>query len=289
MQVSFIVPSFNQGRFIGACLDSIAAQGLAADSFEVLVMDGGSSDDTASIVTSHPLNPTWVSEPDRGQAHAVNKGLARARSELIGWINSDDYYFPGVWPQVIQAFAKAPAMQVLYGQADHTDAQGHFVRPYGTEPWNYTRLLDICFLCQPATVFRRSIYEQCGGLNEAFHVGADLEYWLRVGKVTTPVQTELKIAAARLWGDTKSARQQFEMQEEALRLSYLYGPHWSPRRVRGLAQNHARLRHPWLDSSRWPCPLLLHFARHFYVRRLQGRLRHISRESCWTEPVLRRP
>ncbi len=288
-QVTFIIPSYNQGRFIGACLDSIAAQRLPRETVEVLVIDGGSTDETAAVVQAHPLRPDWHSELDRGQAHAVNKGLARARGEVIAWINSDDTYHPDVFTRALRHFDDDPELLVLYGNADHTDASGAFVRPYGVEPWDYDRLLDRCILCQPATLFRRRLYDQCGGLNENFHVGVDLEYWLRIGRLTTPRHTDLLIASSRLWASTKSSLQQFEMQEEALRLGFLYGDRWSHRRAMGVAENYALLRHPRLLSRQPPRRWLLHLYRTAYLWRLRRRLRTVDREACWTAPLLAKP
>lgn len=178
--ISVIIPSFNQGDFIERTLRSILDQNVAA--LECIVYDGGSQDRTLSILSRYTNRIHWTSEPDRGQSHAVNKGIAAANGDVIAWINSDDVYYPGTFTKVRQFFAENPGIDVLYGDAFHIDVNDVPIEPYNTEPWNFDRLQEVCYLCQPAVFFRRRVVERFGYLDETLHFCMDYEFWLRLAK-----------------------------------------------------------------------------------------------------------
>jgi glycosyltransferase involved in cell wall biosynthesis len=242
MLVSFIIPSYNQGRFLKTCLDGIAAQNLPPGSFETLVYDAGSTDDTVPVLRTHPLRPRWVSEPDAGQAAAVNRGLREARGEIIAWINADDFHRPGALDTTLAAFNSPAAPAVVYGRADVVDESGCLLGPYPVEPWDYTRLADFCFLCQPAVFFRRSIFEQFGPLDERLHLALDYEYWLRIGRDRPFHFVDQVLAASRDHPATKSRTRRVIVQRECLFASRLHTGRWSPKWLRGLAKHEVRAR-----------------------------------------------
>ncbi len=156
-QISVIVPSFNQGRFIEETLQSVLLQGYPE--LQLVVMDGGSNDDTVSVLQKydHCLE-AWVSERDRGQAHAFNKGLKHVTGEIIGWLNSDDIYLN----------------QCLFGAAEYFFK--HQVH-YSTYLW-----AGDCFHANCAGFFRRKVFDRIGELDETLHFGMDYEFYLRAGK-----------------------------------------------------------------------------------------------------------
>jgi glycosyltransferase involved in cell wall biosynthesis len=234
-QVSFIVPSFQQGRFIGRCLDSIQAQGLPRDSFEVLVFDAGSTDETVEVLRDHPLGVEWVSEPDRGQAHAVNKGFARARGEVVAWLNSDDFYHEGALRRVLDYFGAHPDAEVVYGLADHVDESGRVVADYDVEPFDRERLAHFCFVCQPALFFRRRLVERVGYLDESMHIALDYDYWLRLSAVTDFHFIPAKLAVNRRYGSNKTVSQPLQNRQECLLISRRHRGGWSPDWTRSLA------------------------------------------------------
>ena len=222
MKLTIITPSYNQAAFLPATLDSVLGQDI--DNLEYWVIDGGSSDDSAEILRSYseryPGRLQWVSEPDRGQTDAVNKGLRRATGDIIGWLNSDDIYYPQACRQVLDYFAAQPEAMVVYGRADHIDRDGDWLEEYPTEAWNYPRLLETCYLCQPAVFFRRQAVEQHGLLDDSLQYCMDYEYWLRLGKATAFHQLPVKLAGSRLYAETKTLGAKTAVHREILRMLY---------------------------------------------------------------------
>lgn len=213
--VSIVTPSYNQGRFIERTLHSVAMQRTANIQIEHLIFDAQSEDTTLDVLRNFSQPLTWVSEPDRGQAHAVNKGLRAAKGDIIGWLNSDDVYYPGAVERVVEIFIHNPEIDVVYGQADHIDLVDQPFEDYPTEPWDPGRLLETCYLCQPAVFFRRSVFEQFGPLDESLHYCMDYEYWLRLarGGAMFYYMTE-KLAGSRLYADNKTLRDRVKVVRE---------------------------------------------------------------------------
>jgi glycosyltransferase involved in cell wall biosynthesis len=200
--ISVVIPSYQQGRFIERTLRSVLDQ--EQDDVELFVCDGGSTDETAEILRRYDDRIRWVSEPDRGQSHAVNKAIARTSGEIIAWLNSDDVYRPGSLARVAACFRERPSMMALYGDADYIDADDRVQGTYPTRAWDLTALRDSCYLAQPATFFRRRLVERFGGLDERLHYCMDYELWLRYGEQTDFVYLPVVLAACRMYKGTKT-------------------------------------------------------------------------------------
>ncbi|MBV9325626.1 MAG: glycosyltransferase [Chloroflexi bacterium] len=177
--ISIVTPSFNQGRFIERTIRSVLEQEFDGRALEYVVVDGASTDDTVEVLQRFGKRLSWVSEPDRGQAHAVNKGLAMTSGQIIGWLNSDDIYYPGAFRSIWQCFAAHPEVDLVYGDANHIGTDDAVLEPYYTEPWDFERLKDVCYLCQPAVFFRRRLFQRIGGMDERLHFCMDYDYWVR--------------------------------------------------------------------------------------------------------------
>ncbi len=203
MKISVVTPSLNQGQFIEHTLRSVADQ--TGGQIEHIVLDGGSTDNTIEVLRRFRPPLRWVSEDDGGQAEAVNKGIRATTGEIIGWLNSDDVYYPGAMGRVVAAFDANPDIDVVYGMADHVDYDGNPFETYPTEAWDLERLKERCFICQPAAFFRRRVVERHGLLDESLHYCMDYEYWLRLGRAGARfLYLEEKLAGSRLYAENKT-------------------------------------------------------------------------------------
>jgi glycosyltransferase involved in cell wall biosynthesis len=179
LKVSVITPSYNQGRFLERTIQSVLSQQFNG-TLEYLVMDGGSQDESVAILRRYGNSIQWVSEKDRGQADAVNKGLARAKGEIIGWLNSDDIYYPGAIRAACDFLAAHPEVDAVYGNANHIDERDQVIEPYPTEDWDFEVMKERCCVCQPALFFRSSVVQRFGPLNVRWCYCLDYEYWIRL-------------------------------------------------------------------------------------------------------------
>lgn len=208
MKISVITPSYHQGQFIQRTIDSVAMQKTSLPGgieVEHMICDGGSTDQTLQILQQSKDSIRYVSEKDNGQTHAVNKGIQATDGEIIGWLNSDDVYYPETLKRVVDFFAAHPTVDVVYGMADHIDEQDTPFETYPSAPWDFELLKERCFICQPALFFRRRVVEQHGLLDEQLHYCMDYEYWLRLGQAGAQfAYLEEKLAGSRLYADNKT-------------------------------------------------------------------------------------
>jgi glycosyltransferase involved in cell wall biosynthesis len=215
--LSVVTPSFNQARFIERTLRSVLDQ-AEVPSLEYVVFDGGSTDGTVDILRRFQDRLRFVSRPDGGQADAVNQAIAATTGEVVGWINSDDVYTPGALARVLRHFADHPESDVVYGDANHIDADDAVLEPYYTEDWDYERLKDVCFLCQPAVFFRRRVVERFGPLDARLRYCMDYEYWLRVGARVPFVRIPGVLAGSRLYESNKTLGDRVKVHAEINRM-----------------------------------------------------------------------
>lgn len=180
MKFSVVTPSYNQGEYIDQTIKSVVAQEYA--DFEHFVIDGGSDDHTVRILKKYP-HLVWVSEKDRGQSDAVNKGFKLATGDIIAWINSDDWYEPGTFTAVAEFFAANPDKNIVMGNCNLVDSRGKVTG----QVKNFERGFDALkkywvgesIPTQPAIFFRRELLEKQGFLDESLHLAMDFDLWMR--------------------------------------------------------------------------------------------------------------
>jgi glycosyltransferase involved in cell wall biosynthesis len=216
-RISIITPSFNQGRYLGENILSVANQGYA--NTEHIVIDGGSTDDTKQVLEKHKDKLAYsVSERDNGQSDAVNKGFAKATGDIIGWLNSDDYYSPGALNAVAKAFVD-PSVNVVCGYSilfdEKSNEQKGFPTVTKTRGLNFQlRFADIN---QPATFFRRSIMAEFMPLNTTLHYLMDRELWTKYIQqygVKGVVTIDATLVHFRYHADSKSESKEAEFDNE---------------------------------------------------------------------------
>ncbi len=213
--ISVIIPSFNQGRYIERTIVSVLSQQDVT--LELVVVDGGSSDETLDILTRYESGLRWISEKDSGQADAVNKGILSSHGDIIGWLNSDDIYCPDALSRVCGFFERHADVDVLYGDAWIMDADDHITGKYATEAWDVGRLCDICYLCQPAVFFRRSAIERYGLLDEKLIYCMDYEFWLRLALAGCRFACLPQVlAGSRTHPETKTVARRIAAHQEIL-------------------------------------------------------------------------
>ncbi len=177
-RLSVVMPSYNHVQYIGAAIDSVLSQGC--DDVELIVMDGGSRDGTVDLLRSYGDQLHFVSEPDRGQADAINRGFRRVHGDIVCWLNSDDMFTPGAIRRVLQAFREYPHTEFVYGRGWDIDEKGQLVDEAGVLTFDLWRLIhQRNFIQQPSCFFRRSLIERVGGVDETLHYVMDWDLWIR--------------------------------------------------------------------------------------------------------------
>lgn len=227
-RVTIVTPSYNQGQFIEETIRSVLLQGYA--DLEYIIMDGGSTDGSAEIIRKYePWLAYWVSEPDRGQADAIQKGFERSTGEILAWLNSDDRYFPLALVAVGEFVGKNPKAELIVGNSTRTDHGGRLLNCRRPCRITFDRLLfGYWGLTQPATFWRRKPFFEVGGLDTDLEFCLDLDLFLKLLARKPARRLDRYLAAPRVHPASKSSTMQDTGEREAQLLYARHGREQRP-------------------------------------------------------------
>jgi glycosyltransferase involved in cell wall biosynthesis len=221
--VSIVTPSFNQARYLEATIRSVLDQDYPR--IEYFVMDGGSTDGSLQVIQRFADRLAgWVSERDRGQTDAINKGFARCTGEILAWLNSDDTFAPGAIREAVAFLQANPQVGMVYGDANFIDAQDRVIGKFPAAQTNYTLLRrGYVHIPQQAAFWRAALWRQVGPLDPTFYFAMDYDLWVRLASVAPLVYTPRVWANFRLHGDAKTIAADDRCWPEMLRVHYREG------------------------------------------------------------------
>ncbi len=221
--VSIITPSFNQARFLEETMLSVLNQDYP--NLEYLVVDGGSQDGSLEIIQKYAHRLAWwVSEKDRGQTDAINKGFGRAKGEILAWLNSDDTYQPGAIAQAVAYLQAHPEAGMVYGDANLIDQHDNVIGKFPARQTDYKRLRQgFVHIPQQAAFFRASLWRQVGPLDPSFYFAMDYDLWVRLARLAPLHYQSKHWANFRLHDSGKSVVSDDRCWPEMLRVHYRDG------------------------------------------------------------------
>jgi glycosyltransferase involved in cell wall biosynthesis len=194
--VSIVTPSFNQARYLEATIQSVLSQDYPR--IEYIIVDGGSQDDSTEIIKKYSNRLAWwVSEKDRGQTDAINKGFARAKGGILAWINSDDTYEPRAVGQAVRYLLEHPEAGMVYADCNYINEDGKVI---GQFPSAQTDLLHLrrgyVHIPQQTMFFRAELWKQVGPLDPSYYFAMDYDLWTRIAE-----RAELKYLTGQVWAN----------------------------------------------------------------------------------------
>jgi glycosyltransferase involved in cell wall biosynthesis len=233
LKISIITPSFNQGQFIEETILSVLNQNYP--NLEYIIIDGGSTDNTIDIIKKYEDRVSyWVSEPDHGQSHAINKGFKKATGDIVTWLNSDDMLYSGALQNVNDKFIHNPTIDFLYGECEEWFQSGEKkIIPLPQKKLDVKRIYGFPYF-QPSSFYKRSALFDIGLLNEALNFSMDRDLFLRFSINKHILKIEEILAIYRHHDDSKSHNIYSQSHQENLQiLSNLYS---SVKKTKVLAQ-----------------------------------------------------
>ena len=243
-KVSIVTPSFNQAEFFEETILSVLGQDYPH--LEYIIIDGGSNDGSVDIL--HRYNDQlayWVSEPDKGQTDAINKGCQLATGDIIAYVNSDDIYCPSAISKVVDYFLKHPEVDLVYGDALHIDRKGALLSIVRTGEVDLVRYLSNTFyLPQPAVFFRRRILDEIGYFDLHYNLAMDKEFWTRSLLHFKAGYLPEILAKLRIYNEAKSSYLKCKYLEEHLMiLDWVFSNLHLLQNREGMSGDIAQLKH----------------------------------------------
>ena len=240
MKFSIVTPSFNQGQYIRETIESVLAQ---KGNFEVeyFVIDGGSTDETQSILREYEGRLTWWVQSDKGQSQALTEGFARAKGDMLAWINSDDYYAPGAFAEIAGQWREHPATDLFCGQCYfkfETESAHRTDLRIPEEPTLENVTVRGHRIYQPAAFFTKHILDRVGLLDEDLHYVMDYDLWVRILRQSHARLVPRPLATFRIWGASKTSTARERFVTEWRMVQKKYGlPRVNPKDIHRLSAN----------------------------------------------------
>lgn len=224
--VSIVTPSFNQARFLEATVRSVLEQDYP--NLEYLIVDGGSTDGSVDIIKKYADRLAWwVSEKDGGQTDAINKGFARAKGEILAWINSDDTYEPGAVSAAVKYLQEHPDVGLVYGDTNFIDEEGRVIGKFAARQTDYARLRrGYVHIPQQAAFFRADLWREVGPLDPSFYFAMDYDLWVRLAARAPVRYTPQTWANFRLHSSGKTIAADDRCWPEMIRVHRRDGGNW---------------------------------------------------------------
>ena len=227
--LTVITPCYNHARFIEQTIRSVLWQDYP--NIEYLVVDGGSTDGSIEIIQQYAQAGKiswWVSEPDKGQADAINKGFARATGEILAWLNSDDTYQPRTLREAAATLGQHPQAGLLYGDANYIDEKSRVIGRFPAAQTDYDRLRrGFVHVPQQSAFFRAALWRKVGPLDPTFFFAMDYDLWVRLAREAPVVYTPRLWANFRLHSNAKTISADDRCWPEMLRVHYRDGGSWA--------------------------------------------------------------
>lgn len=194
--VSIITPSFNQARYLEETIQSVLGQNYPR--IEYIIIDGGSTDGSVEIIKKYEEKLAyWVSERDKGQTDAINKGFNRAKGEILAWLNSDDTYNPGAVDAAVHFLMQNPEYALVYSDCNYMDERGVKIGAFPAAQTDYQKLRrGYVHIPQQTMFFRAKYWKQLGPLDSSFYFAMDYDLWVRIAK-----QAPLKYLPGQAWAN----------------------------------------------------------------------------------------
>lgn len=224
--VSIVTPSLNQAPYLEAAMQSVFAQEYP--NIEYILIDGGSTDGSVDFIKQCAAQLAyWISEPDRGQTDAINKGFARATGKYLAWLNADDRLNPTAMSEAVDFLESHSDVGMIYGDADYIDSRGRVVGRFPAAQTDYAALRrGYVHIPQQATFWRSELWQQVGPLDPSFTFAMDYDLWVRLAKISKLQYLPRLWAQFRLHEDSKTLQNDQRAWDEMLKVHWREGGSW---------------------------------------------------------------